>query len=100
MAYGEKIFWLHSFPSGSTVSRYDTLKQVEKTLGSPHPDLEVPDLDPLVLETWNAYIDIKSGVDRISFLEIKAYTELVRLLDPWEVKAIKRLETARNRSYG
>ena len=90
--------WLSGYDSGSKVSRLATFKQVEKSLGRPPKELrDAPTLRPELGYLWAAFVDMAAGCERISYVEIKAYCELVDSLEGWEVKAIKLMEAERHK---
>lgn len=85
--------WIHSHPEGSDISRYETLKQVEKTTGVTPPDLlSAPKLSVDHDDAWAAYTSMANH----SYVELQAYEALTGVkLDPWEVKAIMSLSKHR-----
>lgn len=85
--------YIHSHPEGSDVSRYETLRQVEKSTGVTPPDLlAAPQLSPDHDDVWRAY----TSIQRHSYQEISAYEQLTGVkLDTWEVDAIMQLSKHR-----
>lgn len=85
--------WIHSIPDGSDISRFETLKQVEKTTGVTPPDLlSAPKLSVDHDDAWKAYTSMREH----SFQEISAYMTLTGVkLDAWEVEAIMSLSKHR-----
>ena len=85
--------WIYSHPEGSDISRYETLKQVEKTTGVTPPDLrKAPKLSEDHADAWRAYTSMKDH----SYAELQAYEHLTGVkLDPWEVSAIMSLSRYR-----
>lgn len=81
--------WIHASPEKSTVSRYESLKQVEKSTGRTPKELESgPELPPLMVDAWQAYITLSS----YTYQEIESYIRLTgHELGPWEVEAIMKL---------
>lgn len=83
------MFYIHGKAEGSTVSRYDSLRQVQKTTGKAPQELK--DSPPLGLElqdTWDAF----NSLTEFSYTEIFNFISLTgRDLEPWEVKAIVKL---------
>lgn len=77
---------MHSRPNGSEVSRYDTLKQVEKTTGKTPPELQnAPTLRFEHEYVWTAY----TSLSQFTYQEINAYSQTTGiLLQGWEVNAI------------
>lgn len=91
--YAEWFFWVHSFDEGSKVSRYDGLKQVEKTLGRKPIELEQePQLSMECRQIWN----IAASMCEASYVEIKAYCDLTGdNLSQWEIEAIMTVSSVR-----
>jgi len=89
--------WLHSFPEGSSVSRYDTYKQVEKATGRTPVEMQnKPTLRPLLNSTFDAF----NQLPETSYSEIKAYIELTgNHLEWWEVEAIMELSKYRGATW-
>lgn len=85
--------YIHGRPEGSTVSRYDSLKQVEKSTGKTPPELRnPPKLSNMHNDVWQSYISLVS----YSYQEINAYTQLTgNHLHNWEIKAIIELSKYR-----
>jgi hypothetical protein len=85
--------WIHSHPEGSDISRFETLKQVEKTTGVTPPDLlSAPTLSVDHDDAWKAYTSMQTH----SYAELAAYEQLTGVkLDPWEVSAIMSLSKYR-----
>lgn len=81
--------YIHAYPEGSKVSRYDSLKQVEKSTGKTPPDLlNAPPLSPELEPTWDAYVSLPKH----TYQEIQSYISLTgAILFPWEVRAIVKL---------
>jgi|TARA_R100000479_G_C6300348_1_gene169987 hypothetical protein len=84
---------MHSKPPESTISRYDTLKQVEKTTGRTPPDLlNGPKLRDEHKYAWDAFVTMREH----TYSEIEAYSRLTGVtLCPWEVEAIMALSRQR-----
>jgi len=89
VTYGRWCFWINSKPKESKVSRYDTLKQVEKSLGRVPPELEnAPKLSDSHIYAWEAFLSLSD----FTWLELKAYMELTNTqLEQWEIKAVMEL---------
>ena len=85
--------WIHAHPDGSDISRYETLKQVERTTGVTPPDLvSAPKLTADHDDAWKAYTSMREH----SYTEISAYERLTGVkLDTWEVEAIMSLSKYR-----
>lgn len=83
------MFYIHAKPEGSTVSRYDSLLQVQKTTGKTPQELqEAPPFGIELQETWDAF----NSLSEFSYTEILNFISLTgRDLEPWEVKAIVKL---------
>lgn len=81
--------YIHSKPNGSSVSRYETLKQVEKSTGKTPKELEsAPCLTGEHSDAWQAY----TSLTEYTYAEIDSYIRLTgHQLDWWEVKAIMGL---------
>jgi len=80
---------MHSAPEGSSISRYDTLKQVEKSTGRTPPELRsAPSLSNLHQYAWEAYTSLKE----YTYTELDSYMRLSGYeLDCWEVEAVMTL---------
>jgi len=80
---------MHSCPEGSSVSRYETLKQVEKSTGRVPKELENgPRLSDDHADVWQAYISLSE----YTYSEIESYIRLTgHELECWEVEAIMAL---------
>jgi hypothetical protein len=76
-------------PEGSKISRYETLKQVEKSTGKTPPELiNAPSLRAELTNLWDAY----GSMVEYTYTELKHYGELTgNQLDAWEVSAIIKL---------
>lgn len=83
------MFYIHSKPEGSTVSRYDSLSQVLKTTGKTPAELrDAPSLPIELQDLWEAF----TTLTKFSYTEIANFISLTgRDLEPWEVKAIVKL---------
>jgi len=83
------MLYIHSKPEGSTVSRYDSLRQVRSTTGKTPPELgEAPILSLELQDTWDAF----NSLSEFSYTEIFNFIATTgRDLEPWEVKAIVKL---------
>jgi len=80
-------------PKGSEVSRYDTLKQVEKSLGrKPEALQNAPELRSEHRNAW----DVFNRLGECSYQEIDAYVRITGdELSGWEIEAIMRLNLYR-----
>lgn len=80
---------MNQFPEGSKVSRYDTLKQVEKSRGVTPPELlNAPRLSWRHEDCWIAYTSLREH----TYPELESYMKLTgRMLDWWEIEAIMEL---------
>ena len=80
---------MNSFPEGSKISRYEILKQVEKSRGVTPPELlNAPKLSWKHEECWIAYTSLREH----TYPELESYMRLTgRILDDWEVQAIMQL---------
>ena len=81
--------YIHAYPEGSKVSRYDALTQVQKTTGKlPNELKESPSLGLEAEHAWGVYTSLSEH----TFTELQNYINLTgdELL-PWEVKAIVKL---------
>jgi hypothetical protein len=85
--------YIHSRPDGSTISRYETLKQVEKSTGKTPPELkDPPKLSNLHNDVWQVYVSLIE----YSYQELNAYTQITgNCLHNWEIKAIIELSKYR-----
>lgn len=81
--------YIHSRPEGSTVSRYETLKQVEKSTGKTPTDLlDCPELSSDCFGAWSAF----NSLVEYNYREIESYCNLTgNELACWEVEAIMTL---------
>lgn len=84
---------MHSKPADSTISRYETLKQVEKTTGKTPPDLlNAPALRDEHKYAWEAFVTMREH----TYTEIEAYSRLTGvMLCPWEIEAVMALSRQR-----
>jgi hypothetical protein len=84
---------MHGKPEGSTISRYDSLKQVEKTTGKTPPDLlGGPKFKQEFEYAWQMFCTMPKH----SYTEIEAYSRLTGVkLSPWEVEAVMVLSRQR-----
>lgn len=80
---------MNSFPEGSKISRYEILKQVEKSRGVTPPELlNAPKLSWRHDECWIAYTSLREH----TYPELESYMKLTgRMLDGWEIEAIMQL---------
>ena len=89
MTYGKWCYDINSYPEGSKISRYQALKQVEKTRGVTPPELlNAPKLSWQHDDCWRAYTSLTDH----SYPELESYMRLTgSILDPWEIQAIMEL---------
>lgn len=80
---------MNQFPEGSKISRYETLKQVEKSRGVTPPELlNAPKLSWQHGDSWVAYTSLREH----TFSELESYMKLTgQILDWWEIEAIMEL---------
>jgi hypothetical protein len=80
---------MHSAPEGSSISRYETLKQVEKSTGRTPPELlNTPSLSRDFEHAWEAYTSLRE----YTYTELDSYVRLTGCeLDCWEVEAVMTL---------
>lgn len=78
--------YVHSKPEGSSVSRYETLKQVEKSTGRTPKELEAaPQLSEVHADAFEAYM----ALPEYTYAEVESYIRLTgKQLSSWEVEAI------------
>lgn len=71
-------------------------EQWSKTTGRSHPKLKnLIKLPADLIYLWRFFCEL-SGVELITFSEIRAYCETTNtILQPWEVKALKLLDNLR-----
>jgi hypothetical protein len=80
--------WLNACPEGSTVSRLDTFRQVQKSTGRTPKELDGPKLSSLHDNAWQAYTDLTE----YTYSELDSYSRLTgNELEPWEVEAVMAL---------
>lgn len=89
MAYGKWCYYINGYPEGSNISRYEALKQVEKSRGVTPPELlNAPRLTWQHSDCWNAYLSLKDH----TWPELESYLRLTNYkLDWWEIEAIMEL---------
>lgn len=81
--------YINAAPEGSSISRYDTLKQVEKSTGRRPPEL---DQAPKLTNLHNDVLEAYSSLTEYTYSEIDSYIRLTgNPLASWEVEAIMRL---------
>lgn len=80
---------MNGFPEGSKISRYETLKQVEKSRGVTPPELlNAPKLSWRHDDCWKAYTSLREH----TFPELESYMKLTgQMLDLWEIEAVMEL---------
>jgi len=80
---------MNGFPEGSKISRYETLKQVEKSRGVTPPELlNAPKLSWQHDDCWVAYTSLREH----TYPELESYMKLTgRMLDWWEIEAVMEL---------
>ena len=80
---------MNSFPQGSKVSRYNILKQVEKSRGVTPPELlNQPKLSWQHDDCWKAYVALREH----TWPELESYMNVTgNLLEPWEIEAVMTL---------
>lgn len=78
--------YIHAKPEGSSVSRYETLKQVEKSTGRTPKELEsAPQLSDNHRDVFEAYM----ALSEYTYGEVESYIRLTgNQLASWEVEAI------------
>jgi len=89
VAFGKWCYYINEHPEGSKISRYQTLKQVEKARGVTPPELlNAPSLSWQHDDAWVAYTSLKQH----TFAELESYMRLTnKILDWWEIEAIMEL---------
>ena len=89
MTFGRWCFYINACPEGSTVSRYDTLKQVEKSTGKKPKDLlNVPELSIHHENSLAAF----NALTVHSWQELQAYMGVTgNMLEWWEVQSVMGL---------
>lgn len=89
MRFGRWCFYIHAHREGSTISRYQTLKQVEKSTGKTPKDLqEAPDLGVEHDYALKAY----KALTTHTWQELDAYMRLSgNVLAAWEIEAVMTL---------
>lgn len=81
--------YMSAAPEGSSVSRYETLKQVEKTTGRRPSEL---DQEPELCEAHNDALEAYIALAEYTYSEIDSYVRLTgNELASWEVQAIMKL---------
>tara|TARA_R110001606_G_scaffold9326_1_gene40399 strand:+ start:246 stop:548 length:303 start_codon:yes stop_codon:yes gene_type:complete len=91
--FAESQYWLYGHDEGSKVSRIDNLQQVEKSLGRKPQELQdLPELRPELSYIWQVFLDL-NNVDngKISYEELRHYSDIHGELSPFEISAIRRL---------
>lgn len=88
---------MHGYDKGEKVSRYDNLKQVEKSLRRKPKQLQgLIEINEDVRYIWDLFIDLFSSTGgEISYSEIKAYSELIADVSPFEIRCIMALKRMR-----
>jgi hypothetical protein len=76
-------------PKGSEISRYETLKQVEKSTGkTPKELINAPKLRSEAQAIWILFCELTQA----SYTELASYVTMTGIsLSPWEVEAIMKL---------
>lgn len=84
---------MHSKPEGSKVSHYDTLKQVQKTIGkAPEGLKDHPQMPDCCINVWTTF----SLLADVTYTEIAAYTQVTgEEFQKWEVQALIGLDRIR-----
>ena len=99
--WAEHQFKLNRPDKDGTTER-EHLEQVERQIGRRPEALEPPTEFPMPLShVWSAFITLSnsrtqgfSGPNPITYEQIKAWKELTETpIAPWEIEAIKRLDT-------
>ncbi len=81
--------YMSASPEGSSVSRYETLKQVEKTTGKRPAEL---DQEPTLSDAHNDVFEAYISLAEYTYSEIDSYIRLTgNELASWEVEAIMKL---------
>ena len=97
MAYGRWHFHAHGYEPNSQVSRIHHWQQVEKSLGRAPQELkDKPSFPDHLGYLWEHYVTLKNASEgAVSFEQIQAFCQLTgEHLLPWEVEAIRALDTA------
>ncbi len=89
MTFGRWCFYISASPEGSSVSRYDTLKQVEKSTGKTPKDLlNTPELSVYHENTLEVY----NALTTHTWQELKAYMDVTgNQLEWWEAESVMAL---------
>lgn len=89
MSYGRWCFWIHASPEGSKISRYETLKQVEKSTGKMPKDLQnAPTFPEEACYAWKAY----TSLSKHTWTELASYIDITKIaLEVWECEAVMEL---------
>ena len=85
--------YMQAAPEGSTISRFETYKQVQKSTGVEPKDLQSrPPFRAILQKAW----DVFSELSDYSYQELDAYSRLTgNELEWWEVSAVMRLSLFR-----
>lgn len=95
LVYGKWQFWAAGRDKGSKVSRLESLKQVEKTLGKKPKQLEeAPELRDCLDYIWSLFVRLRNASDGpISYTEIQSYMDIYGRLAVFEIDAIMLLDS-------
>jgi hypothetical protein len=87
-------FWAAGFDKGAKVSRLDSLKQVEKSMGREPKELASrPRLRSELTPYWSLFVDLKNAAEgSIKYTDITAYSAVYGTLSIFEVDMIRTLD--------
>ena len=96
MEFSKWVAYANGYDKNSKVSRLKQWQQVEKTTGiKPEAYSDKPELDEKLHYLWSTYLEIKRGVERISYTELNNYTIVTgTLLSSWECLTILKIDEA------
>lgn len=106
-AYAKHAFWL-SKTDKKGVSNRDHLLQVRKVTGRAPSDLHGPPMPERLKHIWEMFLELhggrsynSGGPNPLSWSDLHAWASLTNTdLKPWEVHAIKALDSAWLRTVG
>jgi len=92
------MFNAHGKDKGSDLTRLETWSRIKESTGRESTELqERPIIDENLIYLWNLFMDIKTGCEGLSYLDLDAYQRVTgTTLTPWESSMMLDLENLRN----
>ena len=91
------MFNAYGKDKGSELTRLETWNRIKESTGRESTELqERPAIDENLIYLWNLFMDIKTGCDGLSYVDIDAFNRVTGInLNHWEASIMLDLENLR-----